>query len=850
MRSGLPSLLIAAFCSILFILSIDVTTVAQTAGFDARSIEVDWHLVKNNHPGANQFTAALTFRSPVKPLPRAGWSILFNLRYHSTALTSNTPAFTIEHVSGDLFSIKPTDSFNPPSSGQSVTMEYWGNRLVANFQDVPTGLIWVDDAQPDVGIDMMKAKIKTSIRGSFEKLPDADPPKIYDQNKSIQDIPAEQLPKVFPSAMEYRETTGSFSLDEQVQIISEDVFAKEAEHLSKMLDQIVGKKIPVNGPKKRKSIVLKSAKLSPEAYRLRVQPNQILVEGGDAAGIFYGIQSIKSMLPPDAWRKTFKTISLQCVEVNDAPRFPFRAFMLDVARNFQPKNEILKVLELMSLYKLNVFHFHLNDDEGWRLEIPGLPELTDVGAKRGFPFKSNAQLHPSYGSGAVVKQGDGFYSKSDYLEILRYATERHIRVVPEIESPAHARAAIKAMQYRHEKFRKAGNVEEANRYVLQDLNDQSEYLSSQYFKDNVMDVALPSTYAFIEKVIDEIMAMHREAGAPLAAIHMAGDEVPHGSWEKSPTANAFMQSNPQITNTKDLWRYYFHEIKTMLQKKGLGMYGWQELVMGTQNADASAHSVDAEFLNANVQVDAWWNLYGSEDVPYKLANTGYKTVLTCFDHFYFDLAYQNSFDEPGDGWIGFLDIDKTYSFIPYDYYKNVKTNIRGEPLPNDFFEGKEGLTEKGKQNIVGIQGALWGENLVSSELMEYLLMPRLMALAERAWAQEPEWSLDDNPSLSKSYVESWSIFCNVLGKRELPKLDYYNGGFGYRIPTPGVEVSSGKVKANIQMPGFTIRYTLDGSEPNAESEIYSKPLERRGTIKLSAFDSRGRKGKTVMVKNQ
>jgi hexosaminidase len=850
MKLGIRSLPLAAFWSFLLIFSINLTTVAQIAGFDARSIEVAWHLIRNNHPGANQFTAALTFRSSGKSLPRKGWSILFNLRYHGTGLTSNTPAFTIEHIGGDLFSIRPTDSFNPPLSGQAVTMEYWGNRLVANFQDVPTGLIWIDDAQPEVGIDMMRAKITNSTEGSFEKLPDADPSKIFAQNKAIQDIPVEQLPKIFPSAMEYWETAGTFSLDEGVQIISEDLFANEAKYLSKTLEQIVRKKIPVNGSKKPKTIVLKSAKLSPEAYRLRIQTTQILVEGGDAAGIFYGIQSIKSMLPADAWHKTFKRISLPCVEVNDAPRFPFRAFMLDVARNFQSKNEILKVLELMSLYKLNVFHFHLNDDEGWRLEIPGLPELTDVGARRGFPFKSNAQLHPSYGSGAAGKQGDGFYSKSDYLEILRYATERHIRVVPEIESPAHARAAIKAMQYRHEKFHKAGNVEEANRYVLQDLNDESTYLSSQYFKDNVMDVALPSTYVFIEKVIDEIMIMHREAGAPLAAIHMAGDEVPHGSWEKSPTANAFMQSHPQITNTKDLWRYYFNEVNTILQKKGLGMYGWQELVMGTQNADASAHSVDAEFLNANVQVDAWWNLYGSEDVPYKLANTGYKTVLTCFDHFYFDLAYQNSFDEPGDGWIGFLDIDKTYSFIPYDYYKNSKTNIRGEPLPNDFFKGKEGLTEKGKQNIVGIQGALWGENLVSSELMEYLLMPRLMALAERAWAQDPDWSREDNPSLSRSYLESWSTFCNVLGKRELPKLDYYNGGFGYRIPTPGVEVSNGKVKANFQLPGFTIRYTLDGSEPNAESEIYSHPFESKGTIKLCAFDRRGRKGKTVMVKNQ
>jgi hexosaminidase len=729
-------------------------------------------------------------------------------------------------------------------------MEYWGNRLVANFQDVPAGLIWIDDDKAEAGVDMRKVEIKASTDGSHEKLATADAAKIFKQNKIIQDIPVERLPKIFPSARDYRETSGIFSLDEEVQIISDNAFIREAQYLSRTLEQILKNKIPVNGPKRAKAIVLKTGALSPEAYRLRIQADQIIVEGGDQAGIFYGIQSIKSMLPADAWRNTSKAISLQCLDVNDAPRFPFRAFMLDVARNFQPKEEILKLLELMSLYKLNVFHFHLNDDEGWRLEIPGLPELTDVGAKRGFPFDGNTQLHPSYGSGAKGSQGDGYYTKADYLEILRYATERHIRVVPEVESPSHARAAIKAMKHRYEKLSKAGDVEAAKRFLLQDPNDQSKYLSSQYFKDNVMDVALPSTYTFIERVIDEIKAMHTEAGAPLAAIHMAGDEVPHGSWEKSPTANAFMLGHPQITTTKDLWRHYFHEIKTMLHRKELGMYGWQELVMGTQNADASAHSVNPDFLKYEVQVDAWWNLYGSEDVPYKLANTGYKTVLTCFDHFYFDLSYQNSFDEPGDGWIGFLDIDKTYSFIPYNYYKSTKTNIRGEPIIADFFKGKENLTEKGKQNIVGIQGALWGENLVSSELMQYLLMPRLMALAERAWAQDPEWTREANPFQSASYIMSWSTFVNILGKRELPKLDYYNGGFGYRIPTPGAEITNGKVKANIQLPGFTIRYTSDGSEPDVNSKTYSKSIDSKSTIKLSAFDSRGRKGKTITVLNQ
>ena len=141
-----------------------------------------------------------------------------------------------------------------------------------------------------------------------------------------------------------------------------------------------------------------------------------------------------------------------------------------------------------------------------------------------------------------------------------------------------------------------------------------------------MNVALPSTYAFIEKVIDELMTMHREAGAPLTAIHMAGDEVPFGSWEKSPVVASFLQANPSIKGGKGLWSYYFEEIKKILRDRHLEIYGWQELVVGTQTEDDSKHIINPEFVSNDLQVDAWWNMYGNEDIPYKLANTGYKTI--------------------------------------------------------------------------------------------------------------------------------------------------------------------------------------------------------------------------------
>ena len=840
-----------------FVLLVGKSLNAQVTGnFDSRSLEIEWHLIKNNYENKSGFLSALTFRNnSTQNLLSGGWKMYFNLRYHGYNLSSLNPELKITHVSGELFSIEPAANFSALQAGQSITMEYTGKGRVANYQDVPSGFYWVSDTNPDVAIDLGKVVIVgNASAGTNEKLPSLDATVIYDQNKTIRDIPENQLPKIFPTPKHYQLLKGTFTLDGATTIVPDGSFTAEGDYLARELQLLLGKKpVIIADQKKGKSIFLQKKTLPAEAYQLTVAADRITIMASDGAGIFYGIQSLKSLLPAVVWRSQQGTISVPCVAVSDAPRFAFRAFMLDVARNFQPKQEIIKVLEVMSLYKLNVFHFHLNDDEGWRLEIPGLPELTEVGAKRGYPFSGNQQLHPSYGSGSDGSRstGSGFYSRADYIEILKYAAERHIRVIPEIESPGHARAAVKAMDARYEKYMRDGKRDEAERYMLHDLQDQSVYLSNQGFRDNVMNVALPSTYRFVEKVIDEIRSMYAEAGAPLTMIHMAGDEVPHGSWERSPAAKALIEKDPSIGSVKDLWSVYFDKVKIILKERGLTLYGWQELVMGTQTADNTAHAINPDYVKDNLQLDAWANQDGNEDIPYKLANIGYRTIITCLDYFYFDLAYADSFDEPGDGWVGFLDIEKIFLFMPFDYYRNARTDLKGKPLPPNYYTGKEKLSEKGKQNIAGIQGALWGENLISTELTEYQLLPKLLPLAEKAWAPEPDWMKEtDTVRSQKLYQQAWSVFVNTLGKRELLRLDYYNGGYQYRIATPGASARQGKVTANFQFPGFSIHYTTDGSEPTIKSTVYSTPIADRQIIKIRAFDSRGRGGKTISVTNK
>ncbi|GAB4038776.1 family 20 glycosylhydrolase [Spirosoma gilvum] len=826
----------------------------KNESFDARAVQVSWQLGQNRYQEKPQFLASLTLKNTsATPVPTSGWKLYFSLRYHDIALTSLNPNFTIQHVNGDLFYIAPTTAFHGLGSGESARMDFVGGRRIGNYQDVPSGLFWVNDAAPQQAIALKTVSIGPLPEA--EKWSFADAARAYADNQYTADIPESALPKILPAPVRYQEDKGSFVLSGAVTISTDPSFLPEANYLAEELQRFTGRNVAVN-PSENKSatIRLQRATMTSEAYQLVTKGKQILITAADGAGIFYGIQSLKELLPPTVWQSPSATIQLPIVTVSDAPRFAYRGFMLDVGRNFHRKEAILKLLDVMALYKLNVFHFHLTDDEGWRLEIPGLPELTTVGAKRGYPFAAYQQLQPSYGSGADAEHsyGSGFYTKADFIEILRYATQRHIRVIPELEMPGHARAAIKAMRYRYETYRKVGNETEANRFRLDESQDSSHYSSPQRFNDNVMNIALPSTYQFVEKVIDEVRRMYTEAGASLSMMHVGGDEVPHGAWEQSPAIRANAQLADSIKSGHALSRYFFGRVKDMLKARGLTMEGWEELVV--QEAPVTqARQVkqEAGYLNDRVLLDAWWNMGGNEDMPYRIANAGYPTVLACFEYLYFDLPNRTGFQEPGDAWIGYLDIDKLYSFIPFDYFKNNRIDVTGNARPASYFDRKERLTPTGQQHIVGMKGALWSENMVSDSLLDYMILPRLLALAERSWARSPAWATEkDSLTAATLYRKDWSVFANQLGKRELPRLDSVHGGANYRIPNAGMILRDGKVLANTQFPGFQIRYTTDGSEPTRNSSLYTTPLPAKGLIKLRVFNRQGRGSKTTEIENR
>lgn len=834
---------------IAFIVCFQILNAKAQPSFKPADLFVEWQLLENDHQDKTQFLASFTLINKGKAaIDLTDFKLYFSYPRVINSVTSNNAKF--ENLSGEFCRIVFDANTKPLKSGEKINIEYIANGKSKNYTDAPSGLYIVFNEEPRQGCPIINFKSNYLVAKELAQLKLA-PAKVFEKNKLINDLPVERLMPILPSPNEYKTINGVFKLNKNTALNFDIFFNNEADLFNAELSQLLGSKL--SSSKAGNSIVLKKIEgLADEAYELKVSANEIEISASSKNGAFYGIQSLKMMMPPSSWAKKQSEISIPCAAVKDAPRFGYRSFMLDVARNFQTKKQVLKVLDLLALYKINTLHFHLNDDEGWRLEIPSLPELTTVGSTRAHTLNDQNSLHPSYGSGALPNNfpGSGFYSKADFIEILKYATARHIKVIPEIETPGHARAAIKAMDARYKKYKNT-DLTAAKQYLLRDTLDQSVYKSVQGFKDNVMNIAMPSTYTFIEKVVDEVREMYILANAPLKTIHIGGDEVPDGVWQKSPAIAVLMQKE-NIKTYNDLWYFHLSKVNQILKKNNLYLSGWEEVAMRKTSLDGKTkYLANPDFTTQNFHAYVWNNVWGwgQEDLAYRLANAGYKVVLSAVTNFYFDLAYEQDAAEPGLYWGSFVDVDKPFYFIPLDYYKSAKEDVQGNPVDPKIFDNKERLTDYGVSNIVGVQSQIWSEKIRGAEQLEYMLLPKLLGFAERAWAKNPSWAMEKDSTLAhQNYLNDWSWFTNLLGKREFTRLNHYAGGFNYRIPTVGVKVEEGKVHANTQFPGLVIKYTLNGTEPTLKSKTYTTPITQSGLVKFKAFNSTGRSGRTITIR--
>jgi hexosaminidase len=783
-----------------------------------------------------------------RPLPAAGWSLFFSCAHGLKAMAGSP--FTLENLGGDFQRVRPGVSFKATAPGQATVLDFWMSAQGANRSAVPAGLYLVDDRKPARGFIVPVDAVPFSAQAAVPGVDRATLAR-FEQNASIPDLPEQAIPPVFPTPASLSKEPGDLHLQTMPRIRASHGLESEARLLTSYLAPYLRFRGGEPAPDIRLEIGEVAGLPGPEAYELSIQPGQgIRLRGATAAGVFYGLQTLRGLLPVAPGGTD---LHLPAVTVKDAPRFAYRGLHLDVARNFQPKTSVFRVLELMARYKLNTFHFHLTDDEGWRLEIRGLPELTAVGGVRGHTLSAERWLPPAYGSGPRTDSrfGTGFFTRADYIQILQYAQRLHIEVIPELEMPGHARAALKAMEARYRSLVRRGEKDEAERYRLVEPGDTSRYVSAQNYHDNVMNPALPATHAFIAKVVAEVVALHREAGVPLKHLHMGGDEVPAGVWEQSPAVQAYLKTRGWST-VNALWPEFYDRVDGLLRQFGLPLSGWEEIALKkVQSGGKTSQEVNTAFGTRGWRAYVWNNVpgWGNEDLAYQLANAGFSVVLCPVTNLYFDLAATPDPEEWGLRWGGILDVDKPFDFIPLDYYRSTHQDHLGQPLDPAVFAGKVRLSDAGRKNIVGIQGCLWSETLTEDGRLEFMLTPKLLGLAERAWAPDPAWATDtDSPHAEALRHEDWSRFLNRLGKQELPRLALEQVPFRFRIPAPGLKIAMGQVLGNCQFPGLLLRYTTDGSEPTAHSPIFPGTLPAVGVVRVAAFDAVGRKGPTAAAR--
>jgi hexosaminidase len=797
------------------------STQAEIDGF-ARHTALTFGVTSNfNASGMFSGTMQLSNASPVALAPGAGeWRIyLHSIRKLEDADASG---LRVSHVQGDLHSLAPTAAFPGLAAGESMQIAFSGANWIVSYSDfMPRAFIAMPGLKPAVLAntdteDLPRFVLPFKNREQQLRQPDdrytpATARSRFIDNLAVNGVSVNEarlLRRIFPTPKRARYLDGDVALDGSWRIVDETAGAGGTHHLQRGLLQQAGLDLPVVGQQSgsaQKSIRLRfdSALTARESYRLDIGDDGISIHGSDAAGVYYGIQSLLGLIPAKPFEGGLK---LPMLHAEDSPRFGWRGMHYDMARNFHGKQVTLRLIEQMGRYKLNRLHLHLSDDEGWRLQIPGLPELTDIGARRCFDLSEQRCLLTQLGTGPNENgSGNGYYSRADFIEILKYAAERHIEVIPEVDMPGHGRAAIKAMQARYRRLMRSGEIVAAQQYLLSDPSDTSTYLSVQGYTDNSVNVCQQSSYDFIGKVVSEIEAMYRDAGLRLEVFHMGGDEVAKGSWLASPRCLALIaDTGSGVKDESSLKPYFVKQVAALLAKKGIAFAGWEDALM----LDATTPFARGQLQGDRVIANVWDNIWewGVADRAYRLANAGYNVVLSHATHLYFDHPQETSPDERGYYWASrFTDSRKVFGYMPDDVYANADKTRMGEPITDlERTVGRPLPKLEKPENVIGMQGHVWSETIRTPEQLERLVYPRMLLMAERAWHKAPWEGAPPDPSARDV---QWAETARLIALRELPKLQAQ--GVHVYLPKPGVSVQKGMATANAALPGLALSYSTD-----------------------------------------
>ena len=427
----------------------------------------------------------------------------------------------------------------------------------------------------------------------------------------------------------------------------------------------------------------KDSNFGREEYNLTISEKNISIESAEANGLFYAFQTILQLLPAEVFSNSKVDnidLSLPCVTINDSPKYKWRGFMLDVSRHFFPKEFIFKVLDYLAMHKMNTFHWHLVDDQGWRIEIKKYPKLTEVGA-----WRADRENQPWDTDREPQRKGEkatygGFYNQDDIREIVKYAEDRFITIVPEIEMPGHCSSALAA----YPQYSCSGE-------------QITVPTGSVWTERKIYCAGNDKTFEFLQNILTEVFNLF-----PGKYIHIGGDEALKNAWKNCSKCQLRMQ-HEHLKNVEELQSYFTKRIEKFVNSKGKTLIGWDEILEGGLPPDATVMS--------------WRGLEGGITASRK----GHDVVFSPTDYCYFDY-YQGSPDYEPPAYKKFLPMKKVYSFDP---------------------SLKDSLSDKERNHILGVQANLWTEYVPTESQAEYMMFPRLAALSEVAWRESEKRSWDD-----------------------------------------------------------------------------------------------------------
>lgn len=500
----------------------------------------------------------------------------------------------------------------------------------------------------------------------------------YRERALLPEVAHSELPLI-PKPNYLTAFEGHYTLSPQSQITLQANLAEDAANwLNQELQSLFGFQPQAIG---HSDITYRNSPMLDESeYLLTVDKSGVLLEAGSQSGFIHASATLLQLIKQEG-----QSLTIPHVKIADKPRFKYRGMMLDCARHFHSVESVKRLINQLAHYKFNTFHWHLTDDEGWRLEIKSLPELTDTGSIRG----TGTALEPQFSTIADTYQG--YYSQEQVKEVIAYAQQRGINVIPEIDIPGHCRAAIKSLPE-----------------LLQDPEDLSQYRSIQHYNDNVLSPALNGTYQFLDKVLEEVAELF-----PSTWVHIGADEVPDGVWTNSPSCKALMKEQG-YKNTKELQGHLLRYAEKKLRTLGKRMVGWEEAQHGNK-------------VSKDTVIYSWL----SEDAALNCAKQGFDVILQPAQSTYLDMTQDFAPEEPGVDWAAVIPLETAYQYEPLAQVPD------SDPI---------------RKRILGIQCALWCEIITNQSRMDYMVFPRLTAMAEACWTNKSKRDWQDYLSRLKGHL--------------------------------------------------------------------------------------------------